>query len=72
MENLKNFQIIIIGAGLSGLTLAREICSRSNYKILILEKKKNYNMIKTGAFGVDPKIHLLIFMIILGKKFLLL
>ena len=40
MENLKNFQIIIIGAGLSGLTLAREICSRSNYKILILEKEK--------------------------------
>ena len=56
MENLKNFQIIIIGAGLSGLTLAREICSRSNYKILILEKKKkNYNMIKTGAFWSRPK-----------------
>ena len=39
MENLKNFQIIIIGAGLSGLTLAREIC-RSNYKINLEKKKK--------------------------------
>ena len=40
MKKLENYQIIIIGAGLSGLTLAKEICARSNYKILILEKKK--------------------------------
>ena len=40
MENLKNFQIIIIGAGLSGLTLAREICSRSNYKAITLSKSE--------------------------------
>ena len=40
MKKLKNYQIIIIGAGLSGLTLAKEISARSNYKILILEKKK--------------------------------
>ena len=40
MKKTENFEVIIIGAGLSGLTLAKEICGRTNYKILILEKKK--------------------------------
>ena len=40
MKKTENFEVIIIGAGLSGLTLAKEICDRTNYKILILEKKK--------------------------------
>ena len=71
MNKLKHYQIIIIGAGLSGLTLAKEISSRSNYKILILEKKKrSLHTIKIGAFGIVPKIRLLIFMIMHGIKFL--
>ena len=40
MKKTENFEVIIIGAGLSGLTLAKEICDRTNYKILILEKKE--------------------------------
>ena len=39
MKKTENFEVIIIGAGLSGLTLAKEICDRTNYKILILENK---------------------------------
>ena len=70
MNKLKHYQIIIIGAGLSGLTLAKEISNRSNYKILILEKKKSLHTIKIGAFGIVLKIRLLIFMIMHGIKFL--
>ena len=54
MNKLKHYQIIIIGAGLSGLTLAKEISNRSNYKILILEKR-SLNTIKIGAFWNRPK-----------------
>ena len=69
MKKLENYQIIIIGAGLSGLTLAKEICTRSNYKILILEKKKSSYMIKIGVFGINQLIHLPIILIMHGKKF---
>tara|TARA_Y100000287_G_scaffold160499_1_gene139435 strand:- start:118 stop:372 length:255 start_codon:yes stop_codon:yes gene_type:complete len=69
MKKLENYQIIIIGAGLSGLTLAKEICARSNYKILILEKKKSSYMIKIGVFGINQLIHLPIILIMHGKKF---
>ena len=70
MKKLENYQIIIIGAGLSGLTLAKEICARSNYKILILEKKKKSSyMIKIGVFGINQLIHLPIILIMHGKKF---
>ena len=72
MKKLENYQIIIIGAGLSGLTLAKEICARSNYKILILEKKKTSYMIKIGVFGINQLIHLPIILIMHGKKFQLL
>ena len=36
----KKFDIIIIGAGLSGLILANEISKKSKKSILIIEKKK--------------------------------
>ena len=69
MKKLENYQIIIIGAGLSGLTLAKEICARSDYKILILEKKKSSYTIKIGVFGINQLIHLPIIVIMHGKKF---
>ena len=38
---IKNkFDIIIVGAGVSGLVLADEITKRTNKKVLLLEKKK--------------------------------
>ena len=40
MNNSKKYDVIIIGAGLSGLTLANEIISRTPKRVLILEKKK--------------------------------
>ena len=55
MKNIENFDVIIIGAGLSGLTLAKEISTKTNYKILILEKKENLNLIRIGVFGTDQK-----------------
>ena len=39
--------ITIIGAGVSGLILANEITERTNKKVLLLEKKKNLNLIRT-------------------------
>ena len=69
MKNLENFEIIIIGAGLSGLTLAKEICNKSSNNILILEKKKSLNMTKTGVFGIVRPTHLLTTMIMHGVKF---
>ena len=36
----KKFDVIIIGAGLSGLILANEISKKSKKNILIIEKKK--------------------------------
>ena len=40
-NQIKNIDIIIIGAGLSGLSLARELSIKTKKKILIIEKKKN-------------------------------
>ena len=34
------FDIIIIGAGVSGMILADELLSRTNKKVLIIEKRK--------------------------------
>ena len=39
-NQIKNIDIIIIGAGLSGLTLARELSIKTKKKILIIERKK--------------------------------
>ena len=39
-NQIKNIDIIIIGAGLSGLSLARELSIKTKKKILIIEKKK--------------------------------
>ena len=54
MKNLENFEIIIIGAGLSGLTLAKEICNKSSSNILILEKKKKFEYDKNWCFWNRP------------------
>ena len=37
---MNNYDIIIIGAGLSGLTLALELSKKTAKSILILEKKR--------------------------------
>ena len=55
MKNLENYEIIIIGAGLSGLNLAKEISSRSNHKILILERKKKFKYDKNWCFWNTPQ-----------------
>ena len=55
MKKTENFEVIIIGAGLSGLTLAKEICDRTNYKILILEKKKKFKFDKNWCFWNRPE-----------------
>ncbi len=67
---IKEFDIIIIGAGLSGLVLAYELSKRTSKKILLLEQKKNLKMIKTGAFGIFQKIILPLEQKIDGKKYL--
>ena len=55
MKNIENFDVIIIGAGLSGLTLAKEISTKTNYKILILEKKREFKFDKNWCFWNRPK-----------------
>ena len=55
MKNIENFDVIIIGAGLSGLTLAKEISTKTNYKILILEKKREFKFDYNWSFWNTPK-----------------
>ncbi len=50
----KNFDIIIIGAGLSGLILANEIVKKNKKKILIIEKNKNLIVNKNWCFWNIP------------------
>ena len=38
----KRFDVIIIGAGLSGLILANKISEKSEKNVLIIEKKKKF------------------------------
>ena len=68
-----DFDIVIIGAGLSGLSLAIEISKRTKFSVLLLEKKRKLQKDKkTGAFGTTQKISLRRSIIIHGKilKFL--
>ena len=50
------FDIIIVGAGVSGLILANELLSRTNKKVLIIESAKYFPTIKIFVFGVNLKI----------------
>jgi len=50
----KKFDIIIIGAGLSGLTLANEISDKSKKSILIIEKKRTFGYDKNWCFWNIP------------------
>ena len=54
----KKFDIIIIGAGLSGLILANEISNKSKKSILIIEKKKKLATKRIGVFGINHQISL--------------
>ena len=51
----KKFDIIIIGAGLSGLILANEISEKSKKSILIVEKKKQLGYDKNWCFWNTPQ-----------------
>ena len=46
----RNFDIIIVGAGVSGLILADEITKRTNKKVLLLEKKKKVKIWEESLF----------------------
>tara|TARA_B100000287_G_scaffold370955_1_gene368692 strand:- start:490 stop:1629 length:1140 start_codon:yes stop_codon:yes gene_type:complete len=54
-NQIKNIDIIIIGAGLSGLTLARELSIKTKKKILIIERKKKLVYDKNWCFWNFPK-----------------
>ena len=47
--------IIILGAGLSGLILANELSEKSKKKVLIIEKKKKFGYDKNWCFWSKPK-----------------
>jgi len=49
------FDIIIIGAGVSGMILADELLSRTNKKVLIIEKRKKFLYDKNLCFWNKPK-----------------
>ncbi len=51
----KKIDVIIIGAGLSGLTLANEISKKSKKSILIIEKKKGFTYDKNWCFWNTPQ-----------------
>ena len=55
-NQIKNIDIIIIGAGLSGLSLARELSIKTKKKILIIERKKKLVYDKNWCFWNFPKI----------------
>jgi len=50
-----NFDIIIIGAGVSGMILANELLSRTNKKVLIIEKREEFSYDKNLCFWSKPK-----------------
>ena len=49
------FDVIIIGAGLSGLTLANEISKKTKKSVLIIEKKKSFDYDKNWCFWNTPQ-----------------
>ena len=51
---MNNYDIIIIGAGLSGLTLASELSKKTAKSILILEKKRKFSFDKNWCFWDRP------------------
>jgi len=51
---MNNYDIIIIGAGLSGLTLALELSKKTAKSILILEKKRKFFFDKNWCFWNQP------------------
>ena len=55
MTKDQNFDIIIIGAGVSGLILANELLSRTNKKVLIIERRKTFSYDKNLCFWSKPK-----------------
>jgi len=55
VSKVSSNDIIIIGAGVSGLILANEIIQRTNRKVLILEKKKKFIYEKNLCFWNIPK-----------------
>ena len=54
IQRITKFDIIIIGFGLSGITLLLEFLKRTNKKVLILEKKKKLERDKTWCFWNKP------------------
>ena len=50
-----NFDVIIIGAGLSGIALAIELISRTDKSLLIIEKKVKLKKDKNWCFWSEPK-----------------
>ena len=52
MLTKESFDIIIIGSGVSGLILANEIIERTDKSVLLLEKKKRFNLTKIYVFGM--------------------
>ena len=53
--HIEKFDFIIIGLGLSGITLLLELLKRTKKKILIIEKKKKLNRDKNWCFWSYPK-----------------
>lgn len=56
MNHVENnfYDIIVIGCGLSGISLVLELCKRTKKKILILEKKKKLENDKNWCFWNHP------------------
>lgn len=54
---MDHYDLIIIGAGPAGLTLAKELAD-SSFKILLLDKKKNAEDVRYNTSGsfIDPKV----------------
>lgn len=72
MVTKENFDIIIIGSGVSGLILANEIIERTDKSVLLLEKKKRFNLTKIYVFGIFQITYSLVKLMINGIKYVLL